>query len=144
MVTAKIGGNTSPWTKRQKISADSVGASAAISVGTASTDERGDDHALPAEHVGDGAGERRGQRDGERARGHDGGDLGGAGAEFVRQQRQDRLRRIEIEEGAIAGEPDRQPAREVIAVFGGWHQVSRRRKRRSYAVFTPRPRGQGA
>ena len=32
---------------------------------------------------------------------------GGAGAEFLRQQRQDRLRRIEIDEGTKAGETDR-------------------------------------
>jgi len=61
------------------------------------------DDALPPQNVGNGTGERRGQGDGERARGHDRADLGGADAELTRQRRQRRLRRIEGEEGAEAG-----------------------------------------
>ena len=66
----------------------------------------GGDHALAPEHVGDRAGERRGQRDRRGARGHDGADLGGADAELARQRRQQRLRRIEVDEGAEAGGRD--------------------------------------
>jgi hypothetical protein len=44
--------------------------------------------------------------DGERDCGHDGADLGRAHAEFARQRGQQRLRRIEIEEGAEAGSSD--------------------------------------
>ena len=40
MVTAKIGGSTSPCTKRQKISAPSDGASAAMIVGTATSSDK--------------------------------------------------------------------------------------------------------
>ncbi len=74
-------------------------------------EHRRDDHPLAAEYVGDRAGERRGDRHRQRADGDDGGDLGRGGAEFLRQQRQDRLRGIEIDESAEAGEPDRQLAR---------------------------------
>ena len=37
--------------------------------------------------------------------------IGGADAVFARHHRQHRLRRIQVDEGAIAGEPDRDPAR---------------------------------
>jgi len=41
---------------------------------------------------------------GERARGHDGADLGGADTELAGQRRQQRLRRVEVEEGTEAGD----------------------------------------
>jgi hypothetical protein len=67
---------------------------------------RGGDDALPSHHVCDGAGERRGQGDRERARGHNGADLGRARPELARERRQQRLRRVEVEEGAEAGGGD--------------------------------------
>ena len=64
------------------------------------------DDPLAAEHVGDRAGERRRQRDRQRAGGHDVADLRRPGVEFTRQFRQQRLRRIEMEKGAAAGDGD--------------------------------------
>src|SRR5262249_56763015 len=68
------------------------------------------DQALAAEYVRERAGERGGQRD-SRARGGDqGADLAGADAELVRQLRQERLWRIEIDESGEARGRDRERA----------------------------------
>ena len=99
-VTAKIGGSSRPWTKRHAISDCTSCASADAGHRQHHGEHRGGDDALAAEHVGDRAGERRGQRDRERARRHDGADCGRAGAEFASKRRQQRLRRIQIEETA--------------------------------------------
>ena len=61
-------------------------------------ERRGGDQALSSEHVGERAGEWRGKRD-RRGRCRDQrADVGGADAELARQLRQQRLRRIEINE----------------------------------------------
>ncbi len=64
---------------------------------------RGRDDALAPQHIGDRAGEGRGERDGERARRHDRADAGGVGAELPRERRQQRLGGVQIEKGAEAG-----------------------------------------
>ena len=60
--------------------------------------------------VGEHAGERRGQRDRAGAGGHQRGNLAGADVEFARELRQQRLRRIQIDEGAEAGGGDGEQA----------------------------------
>ncbi len=77
------------------------------------------DHPLAPQHVGHRAGEGRSQRHRQRADRDDGGNLGCACVEFAREQRQDRLRRIKVDEAAIAGEPDRQVTRGNSSAFGG-------------------------
>ena len=53
-----------------------------------------------------------------------GGDLRRGRAELARQQRQDRLRRIKIDEGAIAGEPDGEVAGGEMSSFRCVHEAS--------------------
>ena len=84
---------------------------------------RRDDHALAAEHVGHRAGERSGEGDRQGADGDDGRDFRRAGVKFFREQRKDRLRRIEIDEGAIPRKADREMTRGIRSAFGsGVHQ----------------------
>src|SRR5262249_56337614 len=48
---------------------------------------------------------------------HGSGNLGRARAEFLRQQRQNCLRRVEIDEGAIASEPGCEPQGKGVSCF---------------------------
>src|SRR5437764_136707 len=105
MVTAKIGGSSSPCTKRQKMTWLSVGASAVIVAGISSsaiattirrfrpiTSER--------------AGERRGRGHSERTGGDDQAGVGGADAVFARHHRQHGLRRIQVQKRTDGAEGD--------------------------------------
>ena len=65
-------------------------------------EHRDADQALPAGDVGKRAGERRRDRDGGRAGGHQRGDFAGADMEFTRQFRQQRLRRVQIDKSRKA------------------------------------------
>ena len=144
MVTAKIGGITRPCTARQKMSSERLVASPAIKVGTTSTNIAATITRFLPEHIGNRAGERRGQRDRQGTDRDDGGNFGGAGAEFGRQQRQDGLRGVKIDEAAKAGEKHRKLPRGKISACGsGIHRESdwaRDSAPRSYAsVLAFRP-----
>ena len=69
-------------------------------------DDRCRDHALASKHIGDNPGERCGQRHRQGRGRHDGADFRSANRKFLRQQRQDRLRCVEIDEGAPRGDGD--------------------------------------
>ena len=73
------------------------------------------------QHVGNRSCERRGQRHRQRADGDNGRDAGGASAEFFRQQRQNRLWRVEIDEGAIAGNSGGESEGKGVSCFRGRH-----------------------
>ena len=87
-------------------------------------DHRRHDHALAPEHIRDGAGKRRGQRDRKRRRRHGQADLRRARRELLRQRRQQRLRPIEIEERAETRNADRGAAKTLIHAvvrLSGWN-----------------------
>ena len=111
MVTAKIGGSSRPWTKRQKMTWFSVGASAVMVAGMSSSAIAATIRRFLPDHVGQRAGERRGRRDRERAGGDDQAGVGGADAVLARHHRQHGLRRVEVQERADGAEGDGDAAR---------------------------------
>ena len=102
-------------------------------------EHRRNDHALAAEHVGHRACERGGKGDRQGADGDDRRDFRRAGVKLLGEQRKDRLRRIEIDEGTIPGKTDREMARGIGSAFGSGAHEGRpggrvRFNARSYAL----------
>ena len=99
----KIGGSNSPCTKRQNTKAGTLVTKVMIKVGTTTANMAAVIRRFLPDHVGERPGKRRGQRNRPGAGRHQPGDVAGTDAKLLRQGGQERLHRIEIDEGAEAG-----------------------------------------